>query len=87
MYSVREGGRVSLEARDAGAVVVALEGLEGAALAPVAVGAHEALAADAVAVVLASANVAGALGARLKQEANDLVGMSYSTVQFTENKC
>ena len=74
MYSVREGGRVSLEARDAGAVVVALEGLEGAALAPVAVGAHEALAADAVAVVLASANVAGALGARLKQEANDLVG-------------
>lgn len=48
MYSVREGGRVSLEARDAGAVVVALEGLEGAALAPVAVGAHQSVGASTV---------------------------------------
>ena len=55
-----------LEARDAEAVVEALEGLSGAADAPVAVGAHEALAAGAVEVVLAAAMVAGPLGARLK---------------------
>ncbi len=46
-------------------VVETLEGLQGASLASVAVGAHEALAADAVALVLAAAEVAGALGAHL----------------------
>ena len=55
-----------VETRDAEAVVEALEGLAGAADAPVAVGAHEALAAGAVEVVLAAAVVAGPLGARLK---------------------
>ncbi len=46
----------------ASAVFEALEGLEGAAVAPVAVGAHEPLSADAVALVLPPAEVAGALG-------------------------
>lgn len=46
-------------------VFEAFEGLGGAALAPVAVGAHEALAADAVPHVLAAAKLPRALGAEL----------------------
>lgn len=46
-------------------VVVAFDGLVRAPLTPAAVGAHEALAADAVPHVLAAAEVAGALGADL----------------------
>ena len=57
-----------VETRDAEAVVEALEGLAGAADAPVAVGAHQALAAGAIKVVLAAAMVAGPLGARLREE-------------------
>ena len=57
-----------LEPGDAEAVVEALEGLAGAADAPVAVGAHEALAAGPVQVVLAAAVVARALGARLQEK-------------------
>ena len=45
------------------AVVEALEGLEGAAAAAVAVGAHETLAAGAVEVVVAAAMLAGPLRA------------------------
>ena len=60
-----------LEPGDAEAVVEALEGLAGAADAPVTVGAHEALAAGPVQVVLAAAVVARALGARLQEKLYD----------------
>ena len=49
-------------------VVEALEGLEGAADAPVAVGAQKAVTAGPVDVVLAAAMGPGALFARLKEE-------------------
>jgi len=65
-----------LEARDAEAVVEALEGLSGAADAPVAVGAHEALAAGAVQVVLATAMVAWPLGARMVSASIDFPAVS-----------
>ena len=50
---------------DAVSVIVATERSEGAALAPIAVGAHQALTADSVALILTPAHFPRALGAGL----------------------
>ncbi len=61
------GEKVSLLLEEvvAPSVLIALKGLQRAAVAAVAVGAHEPLAADAIALVLASAQVSRTFGALL----------------------